>query len=109
VIFLIDAQLPPALARELNAAGHVALHVADAGLLYADDSTIWRHAIDIGATIITKDEDFAARWARGDRAAAIVWLRVGNTSRTALLTWFMPQMPHVVALLASGERLIELR
>lgn len=35
--FLIDAQLPPALARWLVAQGHAAEHVNDAGLDGADD------------------------------------------------------------------------
>jgi len=30
--FLVDAQLPPALARTLEAGGHEAEHVADIGL-----------------------------------------------------------------------------
>jgi predicted nuclease of predicted toxin-antitoxin system len=30
--FLVDAQLPPALARHLVAAGHEAQHVADLGM-----------------------------------------------------------------------------
>lgn len=30
--FLVDAQLPPALARKLEALGHVAEHVADQGM-----------------------------------------------------------------------------
>ena len=38
--FLIDAQLPPALARLLASHGHVAEHVADIGLRDADDSRI---------------------------------------------------------------------
>lgn len=40
--FLVDAQLPPALARLLASHGHVAEHVADIGLRDADDSPIWR-------------------------------------------------------------------
>jgi predicted nuclease of predicted toxin-antitoxin system len=38
--FVIDAQLPPALARLLTAHGHTAEHVADIGLRDADDSPI---------------------------------------------------------------------
>ncbi len=38
--FLIDAQLPPALARLLASHGHAAEHVADIGLRDADDSPI---------------------------------------------------------------------
>ncbi len=38
--FVIDAQLPPALARMLAAHGHHAEHVEDIGLRDADDSPI---------------------------------------------------------------------
>jgi predicted nuclease of predicted toxin-antitoxin system len=58
VPFLVDAQLPPALARFLTAAGHQAEHVVDLGLERAPDREIWSKAIDFGSAIITKDEDF---------------------------------------------------
>jgi hypothetical protein len=38
VRFLVDAQLPPALARHLAVLGHEAVHVADVGLLRARGS-----------------------------------------------------------------------
>ena len=43
--FLVDAQLPPALARLLITLGHTAEHVADIGLRDADDSPIWAYAL----------------------------------------------------------------
>jgi hypothetical protein len=57
--FLVDAQLPPALARRIEALGHVAKHVADCRLATAADSAIRKHAASTRAVIITKDEDFA--------------------------------------------------
>ena len=39
--FVVDAQLPPALARFLASLGEEAIHVLDAGLLEADDGEIW--------------------------------------------------------------------
>jgi predicted nuclease of predicted toxin-antitoxin system len=61
VKFLIDAQLPPALAAWLQQAGHEAAHVRDVGLREAGDDTIWAYALQAGVVIVTKDEDFAAR------------------------------------------------
>ncbi len=61
--FLVDAQLPPALARWLVAQGHEADHVADLGLGGASDTAIWNLALRTGAVIVTKDEDFAQRQA----------------------------------------------
>jgi predicted nuclease of predicted toxin-antitoxin system len=38
--FLVDAQLPPALARWIESQGQVAQHVADLGLADASDRSI---------------------------------------------------------------------
>lgn len=54
--FLVDAQLPPALARLLSRHGHLAEHVHDIGLGAAADRDIWSHARDHDAVLITKDE-----------------------------------------------------
>jgi predicted nuclease of predicted toxin-antitoxin system len=53
--FLVDAQLPPALARWLAAKGHEAEHVADRGMQAASDMAIWDKALATSATIVTKD------------------------------------------------------
>ena len=55
--FLVDAQLPPALARWLAAQGHEAEHVADMRMQAASDIAIWDHALASSAVIVTKDED----------------------------------------------------
>ena len=51
--FLVDAQVPPALARWLAADGHAAEHVADKGLEAAADAAIWEYALREAAVIIT--------------------------------------------------------
>ena len=107
--FVVDAQLPPALARMISELGHEAEHVADIGLRDAGDSPIWDYAIREQAVVITKDEDFPHRLRQGGQGPVIVWLRIGNTSRRALLAWFRPLLPQIAALIANGERLIEVR
>jgi predicted nuclease of predicted toxin-antitoxin system len=55
-------------------------------MLDADDSPIWGYALEKGAAIVTKDEDFPHRLSQSDKPApAIVWLRISNTRRSALL------------------------
>jgi len=105
--FLVDAQLPFGLVRYLVEQGYQAEHVADVGLRDAEDSTIWEYAASTGACIITKDEDFATRVSLGLPGPAIVWLRVGNCSKRALLDWFAPMLSGIVADLGRGERLVE--
>ncbi len=107
--FVVDAQLPPALARLLASLGHYAEHVADIGLRDADDSPIWDYALKHQATLVTKDEDFPHRFRQGVTAPVIVWLRIGNTSRRALLEWFEPLLPQIEGMIRQGECLIEVR
>jgi predicted nuclease of predicted toxin-antitoxin system len=106
--FLVDAQLPPALARFLQTEGHEAEHVVEAGLADADDGPIWDYAESHGAVVVTKDEDFATRKATRADGPAVVWLRVGNCSNRALLQWFKPLLRAVVDRLQQGEGLIEI-
>lgn len=104
--FVVDAQLPPALARRIAAAGHLCEHVADCGLLTAPDPTILAYANEVGAAIITKDEDFAIHLLLHG-GPAVVWLRLGNTRRAALLARVEADLGRIVAALQSGETLIE--
>ena len=107
--FIVDAQLPPALAHWLNDAGHEAVHVQDTGLCNADDSSIWQFASEQRAVIVTKDEDFAARARQTASGPTILWLRIGNCSRRALLSWFAPLLPAILREIEQGQRLIEVR
>ncbi len=106
---VVDAQLPPALARLLVQQGHIASHVEDLGLRHADDNDIWDWALANNAIVFTKDEDFPRRALMSKRAPAIVWLRVGNTSRRALLAWIEPLVTQIEAEVMRGESIIEVR
>lgn len=105
--FLVDAQLPPALARWLREAGHEAMHVEDVGLREASDTAIWTHALQGGAAIVTKDEDFAARSTREATVPVIVWLRVGNSTNPVLRAWVEARLPGIAQMLGQGNRLVE--
>jgi len=59
VKFLVDNQLPRALATVLEDLGHHAVHVLDVELGRVDDLTIWAYAAQNGYTLISKDADFA--------------------------------------------------
>jgi len=109
VKFLVDAQLPPALAQWLREAGHDAIHVDDLGLCEAPDEVIWERALGTDSVILTKDEDFPARAAQPTSAPApvIVWLRIGNSTNTGLRAWFEVRLPSIIQLLAAGDRLVQ--
>jgi predicted nuclease of predicted toxin-antitoxin system len=74
--FLVDANLSPRVAARLRTAGHDVTHVADEGLLTADDQTILAHASGTGRTVISADADFATLIAVGRRSEpSLVLLR----------------------------------
>lgn len=106
--FLVDAQLPPALARWLVAKGHDAEHVHDIGLAGASDRAIWDEAARRGAVIVSKDDDFASLRILRAEGSAVVWVRLGNTTRRTLLGWFEILLPEIERQLQTGETLIEI-
>jgi predicted nuclease of predicted toxin-antitoxin system len=105
--FLVDAQLPPTLARWIVSAGHAAEHVGDCGLMAAPDDVIRTRASQTGAVIMTKDEDFAVHRLLHE-GPAIVWVRIGNTRRAELLRRIEVDFPVIVAALERGEPLVEI-
>ncbi len=108
MLFLVDAQLPPALARWLTAQGHEAIHVLDLGMLEAGDRMIWAEAQRLGAIVISKDEDFVHLRTLNPDGPALVWVRFGNTTRRGLLEWFERLLPDIEQFLLAGEMLVEL-
>ncbi len=106
--FLVDAQLPPALAEWLRKKGHEATHVREVGLRDADDRSIWAHAVAEAAIMVTKDEDFATLAAMGSEAR-VLWVRTGNLVNRLLLARFEKSWLEVEDYLAAGSTLVELR
>ena len=107
--FLVDAQLPPALARWLGEHGLAATPVRELGLRDSDDGSIWNFAAAGDWTVLTKDEDIVARCLGNAAAPAVVWLRIGNCTNRVLFAWLAPLLPEVRSRLAAGDRFIELR
>lgn len=106
--FLVDAQLPPALAKWLSAAGHSAEHVADCGLGAASDREVWSYALREECVVVTKDEDFPSRLLLEGSGPRIVWVRLGNTRRRDLIGWFELKHRELIEALERGESLVEL-
>lgn len=106
--FLVDAQLPPALARWLVACGHEAQHLVDLDMQGASDRMIWDVALSTDAIIISKDEDFALRKTLDRSGPPIVWVRLPNSRRRELLQWFEIMLPQMIKALERGDHLVEL-
>jgi predicted nuclease of predicted toxin-antitoxin system len=106
--FLVDAQLPPALADRLSSMGYYAEHVARVGLGGAGDNAIWAYAKQSGMILITKDEDFVSTASRGEMVPQVIWIRLGNTTNRALWQVLSEIFSEILRGLEAGERVIEI-
>ena len=106
--FIVDAQLPPALAAWLKSKGHDAVAVREIGLREADDNTIWSYARAENAIVVTKDEDFD-QLATANPKARVLWVRIGNAVNRVLLARFERAWPEIVSHLEAGAQVVEIR
>ena len=106
--FLVDNQLPPALAGWLCDRGHDAVHAFDAGLAYLDDRALWARSIEEGRIVVSKDEDFLYLASQPGAAGRLLWVRLGNCRNAALLAAFSLAFEVVEAAFEAGEAVVEL-
>jgi len=66
------------------------------------------YALQNNAVIITKDEDFVSLVSVQSGTPSVIWVRVGNTGRQALLRWIEPMLARIIIEIESGEKLIEI-
>jgi predicted nuclease of predicted toxin-antitoxin system len=84
VKFLIDQALSPAIAIELNGAGHDAVHVRDLGPQTASDQEIFGHAAEGDRVIVSADTDFGTLLAiRKQTPPSVILFRHGSQHRPA--------------------------
>ena len=107
--FLIDAQLPPALAVQLRAAGHAAVHVTDVLPGNAADIALLDHAVAQGQVIVSKDADFVQLAAQARLPVQLLWVRLGNCGNRLLVDRLMAALPSLLSGLESGAAVVELR
>lgn len=106
--FLVDNQLPSALARWLAARAD-AVHVLDCRMATANDSDIWSRAITESWIVVSKDEDFFHLANRPHDPGRLLWVRLGNCRTAALLARFESTWLGLEQEFASGQRIVELR
>ncbi len=105
---LIDNQLPEALAAFFNENGFDARHVRHFGLGAVPDEQIWQFAKSGNYGIVTMDEDFQHLASRHGSPPQVVWVRLGNVRRQALLETFAALLPTLRSGLESGTAVIEI-
>lgn len=105
---LVDNQLPEALAGFLTANGIEASHVRRLGLGAVSDAEIWSFAKANGFGIVTMDEDFQHLAARYGTPPQVVWVRLGNVRKSALLDAFSAVLADLRSGLDNGAPVIEI-
>jgi predicted nuclease of predicted toxin-antitoxin system len=105
----LDAQLPPALAAWMTATWGVPTQpVRSLGLRDSSDQDIFDAARAAAAVVMTKDADFVELVERLGSPPQVLWLTCGNTSNVRLREILTACWPRAMALLESGESLIEI-
>ena len=107
--YLIDNQLPPALARHLQTHGLEASHVAELGMDQATDRDLWQHAASNGFAIVSKDADFLHLSGADPTGPPFVWVRLGNCRKSELLAAFDRVLPQLLLAIAAGDKVVEIR
>jgi len=107
--FWLDAQLPPSLAKWLTDNFSIeAAALRDLGLRDASDKEIFDTARQAGATVITKDSDFAELVFRHGAPPKIVWITCGNASNAHMKQLLGATFHDALKLLEAGETVVEI-
>ena len=105
----IDAHLSPAISIWITATfGISALALRDVGLRDAEDAEIFEAAKAQGVILIAKDRDFVDLVDRFGQPPQIILLTCGNTSNDRLKEILSSKLSEALALLSSGEPLVEI-
>lgn len=107
--FLVNDQLPAALAGAMAAFGVKARHVEDVGLGGASDIRIWRYACAEDWIVVSKDADFAhLQSSVSPPLGRLLWLRLGNLRKPLLLEAVRLRFPSVLERFKGGETLVSM-
>lgn len=96
--FLVDAQLPHALAKFLCDKGHDAIHTLE--LPDGNDTTdleINRVSLAERRVVISKDGDFYNSFTAAREPYKLLHIRTGNSSNAALIKLFEKNLEHIIA------------
>jgi predicted nuclease of predicted toxin-antitoxin system len=106
--FIVDTQLPPALASFISNKGYDCIHTIfyEEGHLLKDKEII-SIAISEGRAIITKDADFKDNFIAKGTPPEVLYLTFGNSTNQELLSYFKSHLNRVMELFTSGAEFVE--
>lgn len=109
MIFLIDAQISPAIAAWINRTypDHSASSLASHNLRHATDSQVFAKAVELDAVLVTKNSDFIQRVEQTQNPPRVMWVRVGNSSNAHMQQVLRRNMESVITLFDAGEIIVE--
>lgn len=100
--FIVDAQLPRRLARDMAAAGHDVTHTLDLPLQNrTPDTEINALAAKEGRVVVTKDSDFVTTFLLRGAPPKLLLISTGNISNDALSRLVMANLTSLVATFAN--------
>jgi predicted nuclease of predicted toxin-antitoxin system len=89
--------------------GITAKPLRDLGLRAAEDAILRTAAREAGVVFVTKDADFEERVRRFGPPPHVLWLTCGNTSEARLKEILEGRLETALALIRSGEPLVEIQ
>lgn len=103
--FLIDQALSPAVAIELNRAGHDAVHVRELGMQAASDEEIFDHAHAEERVVVSADTDFGTLLAaRKQTSPSVILFRHGSQHRPSdQADLLRANLPRLLSALTDGS------
>lgn len=75
----------------------------------ADDPIVWQYAVERDMVVVSKDEDFSYLASVPSGSGKLVWVRIGNCRKHALIDAFTMRLAQIVASLEAGSRVVEIR
>ena len=107
--FLVDHQLPSALARYLQKRGFDCQHLLDVGLAEASDAEICNYVRAQERIVVSKDQDFLHLANGPYPEIKVLWVRLGNCRTSVLLATFDQVWSMIESCFEAGDRIVEIR
>lgn len=95
----LSRRIVPFLQADFPGTSQVALE----GLERGSDVDLWRYAKENDFVIVTKDSDFYELSLLHGTPPKVIWLQVGNVSKTAVMQLLLDNRETIASLLADPE------